>query len=76
MPMNDGRYMMATGEALSDPNPENNMGYDMTVINKDYHLSWGKRGKLVLHSGFAMKCRKAHYDHKGQRFVKPKKEEA
>ena len=68
--------MPKTGEAPTDPNPENNMGYDMTVWGKEYHLSWGKNGKLTLHKGFSKKCRKVHYLHDGSRFNKPKKTKA
>lgn len=66
--------MPKTGEALSDPKPEDNMGLDTSWVGKVYHLVWsGKnKGQLVMHKGESQKCRRVHHMVDGSKFEKTK----
>lgn len=60
------------GTAQHDPDPKNHYGLDVEYVGKDYHYAWSKKGKLSLHPGFSMKCRRAHFDARGNKVLKPK----
>lgn len=41
--------------------------YNTIWFGKEYHLSPNKKGNLTLHAGVGPKCKRVHYNSRGQK---------